>query len=60
MDGGQRHHRAKWRLSPVGWLLTLVLVILAALVVIAPSGFAVIGLIVVIVVWAALLNSGSS
>jgi hypothetical protein len=50
-------HRSRWRLTPWGWLLAVALLVLVILVIVDPSRYVYIGLIAVIVVWAALLSA---
>ena len=57
MEGSRRHRRRTWKLSLWGWILLVAVVVLAILAVVTSSSGAVIGLIVVIAIWAALLAS---
>lgn len=50
-------HRSRWRLTPWGWTLTAALPVLVILAFVDPSPGVIIGLIAVIVVWAALLSA---
>ncbi len=57
MDGTQAHHRARWRLTPLGLILAVVTVAMAILALVTNSTLFVIALIVVVFVWAAVLSS---
>ena len=52
-----RHRRYRFRLTPWGWMLTMALVVLVVLAIVASSPAVYVGLIAVIVIWAALLSS---
>jgi hypothetical protein len=50
-------HRSRWRLTLWGWILTVAVPVLVVLAIVDPSPGVIIGLIVVIFVWAGLLAS---
>lgn len=51
------HHRSRWRLTPVGTILAVALVVLALLAIFDTNKYVIIGLIVVVLLWAAVLSS---
>lgn len=52
-----RHHRPALRLTPLGWVLGVAAVVLVVLTIVDPSPAVVVGLIVVILIWAVVLQS---
>lgn len=57
MSSERPHHRSRWRLGPVGSILVLALVVLTLLAIFDSSEYVIIGLVVVVLLWAALLSS---
>ncbi len=57
MARARSQQRSRWRLSPLGLALAVVTAALVVLAIVDPSKYFVIGLIVVVFVWAAVLSS---
>lgn len=57
MDGTRSGHSFRWHLTVWGWILMVAAVALVILAIVAPSPGVYIGLIAVVLVWAALLSS---
>lgn len=57
MSDARAHHRSRWRLSPVGVVLAVALVVLLLLAIFDSNKYVIIGLIVVVLLWAAVLSS---
>ncbi len=57
MRRARPHQRSRWRLTPIGLTLAAALIVLVVLVIVMPSPGVIMGLIVVILLWAAVLSS---
>jgi hypothetical protein len=56
MGGAGRHHRSSFKLTPLGSVLAIALVVFAVLAIVHPTAGAYLGLIAVIVIWGVALG----
>lgn len=57
MDGARRHLRFRLRLTPLGWVLSVAAITLVILAIVTASAPIIVALIVVILIWALVLQS---
>lgn len=57
MDGPRRHLRFRLRLTPLGWALSVSAIVLVILAIVTASTPIIVALIVVILIWALVLQS---
>ena len=51
MGGARRHHRLSFRLTPLGSILAVALIVFAVLAIVHPTAGAYLGLIAVVLIW---------